>query len=330
MSDRLQIDPVPETHPKVTTCPLLSRRQFLQGMAAGATALAATAAGATTTRASIGPASDDAYGMLIDLTRCTGCNACALACKEANACANPTEVPIQLDSDALSYVDKRTVSDMHGNDYAVFIKRQCMHCLHPACASACTVGALKKTAEGPVVYDASKCFGCRYCQYACPFGLPVYEWENPLGLISKCEMCVERLEEGERPACAGACPNGAIRFGKRSTLLAQAHAQIVSNPGRYVNHVYGEHEAGGTSVLYLAPVPFSSLGFPSVQENPIPDQAEWVMKKTPVVAVTVAALAAAFQYMTGRHAHKAHAEFVPETVADASVRPQKNTQGGAQ
>jgi formate dehydrogenase iron-sulfur subunit len=149
-------------------------------------------------------------------------------------------------------------------------------------------------------------------------------------MINKCEMCVERIEEGAKPACASACPNGAIRFGKRATLLAQAHGQIVSNPGRYVNHVYGEHEAGGTSVLYLAPVPFSSLGFPSLEDNAIPEHAEWVMKKTPIVAVTVAALAAAFQYMTGRHAHQAHAEFVPQPHTDAQTASQKSKQGGAQ
>jgi formate dehydrogenase iron-sulfur subunit len=330
VSDSIRTDPLPTGFDAATAeCPLISRRRFLQGMAAGATALAAAAAADATlpqaARASSGEASADAYGMLIDLTRCTGCNACALACKEANNRANQGVVPIQLDSDALSFVDERTVSDKHGNDYSVFVKRQCMHCVHPACASACTVGALRKTAAGPVIYEAEKCIGCRYCQYACPFGVPAYEWENPLGLISKCEMCVQRLEQGERPACVAACPNGAIRFGKRTMLLAEARAQIASNPGRYFNHIYGEHEVGGTSVLYLAPVPFSALGFPSVSEQAIPTQAEWVMKKTPVVAVTVAALATAFQFMTRRRGLHEQSEFVPVPASHNDAQ-----QGGAE
>jgi formate dehydrogenase iron-sulfur subunit len=254
-------------------------------------------------------AEDAAYGMLIDTTRCTGCNSCALACKSANGLKHPTSVPTQIDSDSFSFVDERHVVDAGGQSRSVFVKRQCMHCVHPACASACTVGALRKTAEGPVVYDSDKCIGCRYCQYACPFGLPVYEWENALGLIGKCQMCVSRMDAGELPACASACPNGAIRFGKRSALLREAHAQIETNPGRYVDYVFGEHEVGGTSILYLGPVPFERLGFPTLGGDPNPRYAEQVMKKTPYVALAVAALAAGLQYMTGRHS--AHLEFSP-------------------
>lgn len=292
-----------------------ARRHFLKSIAAGAAATAALAT-AGPVAASTGEAGEEAFGILIDLTRCTGCNSCTLACKEAKATADKVTIdplpfvpPTALDSDTRSYIDERLVSDRHGNEYTCFIKRQCMHCVHPACASACTVGALRKTAEGPVVYDSEKCIGCRYCQYACPFGLPTYDWENPLGLIGKCEMCVERLTEGEQPACAASCPNGALRFGKRADLIAQAHAQIISNPGRYVNHVYGEDEAGGTSMLYLAPVPFSSLGFPSVGDGVIPRYAEAVMVKTPYVALAVAALAVAFQTLTRRR--QEHPAFVP-------------------
>ncbi len=316
MSGRIHVDPVPaEAAAQSGECPLISRRRFLQGMAAGAGALATAAAVDTgrpaTAAASTGPVSEDAVGMLIDLTRCTGCNACALACKEVNGKPNADVVPTELNSGALSYVSEKSVSDEFGHIYSVFVKQQCMHCAHPACASACTVGALRKTAEGPVVYDAKKCIGCRYCQYACPFGVPAYEWDNPLGLISKCELCVTRLEEGQKPACVAACPNGAVRFGRRRMLLAEAHSQIKSNPGRYVNHVYGEHEVGGTSVLYLAPVPFSALGFPTVGDQVVSRHAEFVMRQTPLVAVTVAALATAIQFMTRRRGLHEQNEFVP-------------------
>jgi formate dehydrogenase iron-sulfur subunit len=243
---------------------------------------------------------DQAVGVLIDLTRCTGCESCVLACKAANDLADPDTPGKSLDCDNLTVVQTPAAETAAGEAATVHVKRQCMHCLHPACVSACTVGALRKTDHGPVVYDGSKCIGCRYCQYACPFGVPAYDWDNPLGLIAKCQLCTSRLNQGLRPACVGACPNGALRYGKRHELLAQARGQIASNPDRYVAHIYGEHEAGGTSVLYLSPVPFAALGFPQLEGEPAPRYAEWVMQRTPVTALTVAALATALHWIT-RH-----------------------------
>jgi formate dehydrogenase iron-sulfur subunit len=175
-----------------------------------------------------------------------------------------------------------------------------MHCLHPACASACTVGALHKKPEGPVVYDSKKCIGCRYCQYACPFGIPTYDWDNPLGLIHKCQFCISKLEAGQKPACVSGCPAGALRFGNRSNLLVEAKAQIATNPGRYVDHIYGEHEVGGTSMLYLSGVPFAQLGLPSLGDMPAPRYAEAVMVKTPIIAASVASLATGLYWLIKR------------------------------
>ncbi len=272
-----------------------SRRDFVKrlGFGAAGCALAAATLGDAKAAQAASPhseeaaQSDEAVGVLIDLTRCSGCQTCALACKESNQLPQPQVIPAALDAGALSFVDVRAQRD----GSKAFVKRQCMHCLHPACVSACTVGALRKTAEGPVVYDADKCIGCRYCQYACPFGVPTYQWDNPLGLIHKCEMCVDRIAEGEKPACVAACPNGALRFGKRKELLAQAKAQISSRPDRYLAHIYGEHEAGGTSMLYLSDVPFAHLGFPSLDDSTISGHAETVMQLTPALAATVATLA---------------------------------------
>ncbi len=135
--------------------------------------------------------------MLIDLTRCTGCESCVLACKAANRMPSPETPGTALDCENLTCVQACQANCVSGAEETVFVKRQCMHCQHPACAAACTVGALRKSPEGPVVYDAGKCIGCRYCQYACPFGVPAYEWNNPLGLIVKCQMCMGRLQAGE-------------------------------------------------------------------------------------------------------------------------------------
>jgi formate dehydrogenase iron-sulfur subunit len=269
----------------------MSRRAFVKRLGLGAAAVAGCTLldGTQTAEASTGEVADtgEAVGVLIDLTRCSGCQSCALACKASNELPLPTEVPAQLDSGAFSFVDTRP----QAGGKSSYVKRQCMHCLHPACVSACTVGALRKTPQGPVVYDADKCIGCRYCQYACPFGVPTYQWDNVLGLIRKCEMCFGGVAKGQKPACVANCPNGALRFGKRSELLAQAKAQIASRPERYIDHIYGEHEVGGTSMLYLSDVPFAQLGFPTFGERTVSGYAETAMQLTPAVAATVATLA---------------------------------------
>ncbi|HEY85988.1 MAG TPA: 4Fe-4S dicluster domain-containing protein [Chloroflexi bacterium] len=276
----------------------LSRRDFLKKAGAGAAAIAA-AQMFVASPASAGKAPlEDAWGMMIDLTKCTGCNSCALACKEINNLPRTDIVPHKLDSNAYTFVEECETCEVTGEDglpQQYYVKHQCMHCVHPACVSACTVGALRKTPEGPVVYDADKCIACRYCQYACPFGVPTFDWRSLLGLIGKCDLCAERLKEGQKPACVEACPTGALRFGKRKELLAQARAQIDFNPERYYDHIYGEHEVGGTSVLYLSAVPFTEIGFPEYGPEPIPRYAETVMTATPFTALTVAALA------TGAH-----------------------------
>lgn len=282
--------------------PKFSRRDFLKAMGAGAAAVAASSYLARDVRPALAgvPTAQDSWGMLVDVTRCTGCNSCTLACKAANHLPNPGVVANDFASDAYTYIDVRQKllsGTLVRTDY---VKRQCMHCLHPACVSACTVGALSKLPTGPVVYDARKCFGCRYCQYACPFGVPAYEWGNPLGLIHKCQFCVSRLDAGAIPACVEACPTGALHFGKREGMLQQARALIASYPDRYLNHIYGEKEVGGTSVLYLASLPFTELGFSQLGTEPVSRYAEPVMGFTPVTAVTVATLATVLYWLRKR------------------------------
>ena len=105
--------------------------------------------------------------------------------------------------------------------------------------------------------------GCRFCMVSCPFDVPRFEFNSPNPQIRKCDMCFGRIQEGKTPACVANCPTGALTFGKRSELLEEARHRIYTRPDRYVHHIFGEHEAGGTSFLYLAPVPFEQLGFPT-------------------------------------------------------------------
>jgi formate dehydrogenase iron-sulfur subunit len=288
--------------------PKLSRRDFLKTVGAGIAA--ATTAGlfasqAYPARASEKPA-QQTWAMLIDLTRCTGCNSCALACKESNGLPAADGAPQALDSETFTFVDARQVITPGGEIQTRFVKRQCMHCLNAACVSACPAAAMYSSGQGPVVYRPNRCLGCRYCQVACPFEVPRFEWDNGINpQISKCWLCYDRLQAGQKPACVEACPTGTLRFGQREDLLAQAHAQIASNPGRYVDHVFGEFEVGGTSMLYLSDVAFEQLGFPGhLPQTAPPEETEKIMSKLPFVIGGVVAL------MTGTavYTHRAPAE----------------------
>ncbi|WP_324717636.1 4Fe-4S dicluster domain-containing protein [Carboxydochorda subterranea] len=278
------------------TCPLLSRRALLAG---GAGAVAAGLSGSLAVPAlASDPATggDGSFGMLVDLTECVGCRSCVYACQEANGWTGDPERPA-IDGDQWTAV--REVELPGDPGHVRYVRTQCFHCLDPACASACPVGALHKTPEGPVVYDAGRCIGCRYCMVACPFHIPRYQWETPLPLVAKCIMCAPRLERGESPACAEACPTGATTFGRRSELIAVARKRIADHPDRYVPRIYGLTEAGGTSWLYLSDVPFEELGFASVGSTPPPQKTQAVMEKVPVVAVGVAALMAVVRWWEG-------------------------------
>jgi formate dehydrogenase iron-sulfur subunit len=169
----------------------------------------------------------------------------------------------------------------------------CMHCLAPDCVSACPVGAWTKREDGPVLYDEKKCIGCRYCMNACPFSVPHFDWDKGLfggALMHKCTMCVQRLEIGQEPACVQTCPTGALKWGDREALIAEAHARIDAHPDRYIDHVYGELENGGTSYLIIAHVPFTELGLPEIGRTPVANISEAAMSMVLPVGLGVGAV----------------------------------------
>jgi Fe-S-cluster-containing dehydrogenase component len=143
---------------------------------------------------------------------------------------------------------------------ARFIKQQCMHCVEPACASACLARALDKTPTGPVVYHKDRCLGCRYCMVACPFDVPKYEYDSPTPYVKKCTFCAERQAKGDAPACTSVCPSGALTFGSRNELIETARERLYARGSTYVRHIYGENEVGGTSWMYITDIPFETLG----------------------------------------------------------------------
>lgn len=184
-----------------------------------------------------------------------------------------------------------------------------MHCEQPACVSVCPVGAIQKTALGPVVYDPEKCIGCRYCLQACAFQVPSYEWNRRLPKMRKCDMCYDRQARGEPTACAAACPVGATKCGDREALIAEARQRIAGKPDAYYPKIYGLKEAGGTSVLYLSAVPFEQIGLrTNVPQGPLPDLTWRVLELVPDVVSTGAVLLGGVWWITNRRAEVARAE----------------------
>jgi len=264
--------------------------------------------------------------ILVDTTKCIGCGACATACKVVNGLPlEPADAAKAPSPETVSESDLVTFAQSNGEPGGglsatalnvveqrggVFVRRFCMHGLEPTCVSVCPVGALRKTAAGPVTYDADRCMGCRYCMMACPFGIPRYEWHVVLApKIRKCTMCVPRLARGLQPACIAVCPVQASIFGEREELLQEAASRLKQNPTGYVQHIYGQEEVGGTSTLYLSAVPFEQLGFRvNVPHDPLPMYTYRVLSKIPNVVTLGGALLAGIWWITNRREEVREAE----------------------
>lgn len=240
--------------------------------------------------------------ILYDSTLCVGCKECE------SACAGRWGLPYGEKTAAEEKLSahKLTTIVARGEHFS---RRLCMHCAEPACASVCPVGALEKTALGPVVYDASRCMGCRYCMTACPFQVPAYEWDSRLPRVRKCDMCFEKQQSGQPTACAGACPTGATICGDRDALLAEAQRRLAEKRDQYYPRIYGLREAGGTSVLFLAAVPFEQLGLKSnLPPEPMPALTWGVLSHVPDVVSVGSVLLGGIWWITNRRDEVAAAE----------------------
>lgn len=229
--------------------------------------------------------------ILTDVTKCIGCEECVQACQETNSL--PKEKPWRWvkDIDDLSSARWTTIDRIRSDKGDRYVRKQCMHCEDPACVSVCIVGALKKTAEGPVIYDRDICIGCRYCMIACPWEIPRYSWEDRVPYIQKCHMCYERvLKEGKIPACVEACPTEATIFGDRDELMAEARRRMSAEPGKYLEKVWGAKEVGGTSVLYISDVDInlSDLDAPVLDLEPIPHRTTKILHQMPLAFIGMA------------------------------------------
>lgn len=248
--------------------------------------------------------------LLIDTTLCIGCNACQAACKETNHLPDNEEK-------TLSPTAYTALDEYDG----IFVRRMCQHCDEPTCVSVCPVGAFTKTELGPVLYDETKCIGCRYCMQACPFQVPRYEWSSLNPRVRKCILCHDRLEQGLPTACSEACPTGATTFGDRDEMLVEAMKRIANNPDNYVHKIYGQNEVGGTSIFYLSSVPFEQLGFNTkLQTSPMPQLTWNALSKIPGVVTVGGAMLYGIWWITNRR------EEVREY--EAKMREEKAKQNG--
>jgi Fe-S-cluster-containing dehydrogenase component len=309
----------------------ISRRGFIGGVVGGAVA-AGTAGAATVEHFDGYPGR---YGLLHDTTLCVGCRSCEVACKQVN---DLPPYPGQAVGEKSVYEGERRTTDTsltvvnryreaEGTTPAVYRKLQCMHCNEPCCAAVCPVRAFEKTPEGPVLYHADVCMGCRYCVMACPYYALAYEYDNPLTpRVMRCTMCYPRIKEGLVPGCAEACPMGAITFGRRDELLKVARERIRKNPERYVDHVFGEHEFGGTSWLVLAGVPFEELDLhEGVTHESLPAIGTSYLSVVPLVITIYPGLLAGFHAFTKRKEQLAKEES-RAAVAQALERAGAETQ----
>ncbi len=259
----------------------INRRNFLKKAAAIASVTAISTQGTNATPTNI--LSDERMGVLVDTTVCIGCRHCEWACKEAH------NIPAgQLDE----YHDRSVFKNFRRpnekaltvvNEFEnpknklspIYVKAQCNHCDHPACVSACIVGAFSKFENGSVVWDGDKCIGCRYCMVACPFQVPTFEYEKAIEpRIMKCDFCIERTKKGMIPACVEICPMEVMTYGPRNEIIQLAKERISLYPNRYENYIYGEKEVGGTSWVYIGNKKMWELGMPKLKLAPAPGVSE--------------------------------------------------------
>jgi formate dehydrogenase iron-sulfur subunit len=286
--------------------------------------------------------SPDYVGVLVDTTLCIGCRKCEEACTRRNHL--PRTAESFSDRNVLRSFRRPTetaftvVNQFPGSpspDQAgvpqTYCKIQCMHCLYPSCVSACIVGALTKSADGAVVYNPTICIGCRYCQVACPFEIPAYEFHEPLTpRVRKCEFCADRAK-GTRadPACAASCPTETLVFGRRADLVAMAKDRLKRRPDRYVNHIYGETEVGGTSWLYLTGRPVQEVGLLNLPETPPPHLTEAIQHgifNYGIIPVAFYGLLAGIMWYN----HRKHPDDNPHAGEEPGAPSAHKAEGGGQ
>jgi formate dehydrogenase iron-sulfur subunit len=240
-------------------------------------------------------------GILTDITKCVGCRKCVKACQSMNMLTPETPLNKAKPEELFDTRCTTIIQKKGPGEEPRFVRKHCRHCKKPSCVAVCPVGALKETKKGYVWYDKSICLGCRYCILACPYGIPRYEWHSRVPAVIKCTFCFERLNKGEEPACTEICPEKATIFGEREALLKEAKIRLADSSVGYVQKVYGEHEIGGTSVLYVSDIPLDFLGLRKDFNNePLPELTWDILKQTPAITGVMGVSLTGIYWLTKR------------------------------
>ncbi len=195
---------------------------------------------------------------LIDVTKCTACRGCQIACKQWNEMPGlktkqwgSYQNPPDLQWNTWTLIRFQEYEDSKGAFKWLFRKDGCMHCTDAACVKVCPSGALYYTDLGTVGINHERCIGCKECVSACPFDIPRYD--SGTDKVYKCDLCFTRIKDATLPACVKSCPTGALTFGARDKMTRKAYARVeeLKKAGFEDANVYGDKFVKGTHVLYV-------------------------------------------------------------------------------
>lgn len=167
---------------------------------------------------------DKQLAFYVDMNACTGCKACQVACKNKQNLPDGVRWRRVLQYEGGEWIEQNGQM-VPSNVYAYFVSTACMHCENPICMSVCPTAAITKRSDGIVLINQDLCIGCRYCSWACPYG--ACQFNDELGVMTKCTMCVDLIDKGEKPACVEACPYRALEIGTLDELKAK-HGNFVA------------------------------------------------------------------------------------------------------
>jgi len=266
--------------------------------------------------------------MLIDPSKCIGCRSCQVACKQWNQLpaeetvfSGTYENPPAISAVTWTKIMFRESEQANGIQW-LFTKQGCMHCTDAACITVCPAGAIYHTDEGTVAVDTKKCIGCNYCAASCPF--QAVSFDRRTNLPPKCTFCHDRILNGLKPACAQACPTGAIAYGSRADMIKLGYQRVdlLKSTGKSNARIYGLDEVDGTGMVYVLAGSPDTYGLPNDPHVPFTARI-WGALFKPLR--TLVLIAIGFGLWTNRSQSKDMQESLDEARKKANASSEEGT-----